>query len=86
MVSTRTQGFKAKIGPRFGESMRMRSEEVRKGMRVRVREDHDQPDLRGCAGTVMQVWGNPSYVALDVLFEDGRSELFWHYQLEKEES
>jgi len=25
--------------------------------------------------------GNPDYVALDVLFEDGRSELFWYHEL-----
>jgi len=27
--------------------------------------------------------GNPDYVALDVLLEDGRSELFWYHELEE---
>ncbi len=64
--------------------MRLRSEEVREGMKVRVRDDYHQLRLRGCAGTVLHIWGHPSYVALDVLFENGSTELFWHYQLDKE--
>jgi len=28
-------------------------------------------------GTVQHLWGQPEYAAVDVLLEDGRSELFW---------
>jgi len=34
-------------------------------------------------GTIEKRWGNPDYVALDVLFDDGRSELFWYHELEE---
>ena len=27
--------------------------------------------------------GNPEYLALDVLLEDGRTQLFWHHELEE---
>jgi len=33
--------------------------------------------------TIEKRWGDPTYVALDVLIEDGRSELFWHHELEE---
>jgi hypothetical protein len=32
---------------------------------------------------VEQSWGHPDFPALDVRFEDGRSELFWFHELEK---
>jgi hypothetical protein len=28
-------------------------------------------------GTVQNLWGQSEYAAVDVLLEDGRSELFW---------
>jgi hypothetical protein len=28
-------------------------------------------------GTVQHLWGDPEHVAVDVLLEDGGSELFW---------
>jgi hypothetical protein len=28
-------------------------------------------------GAVQHIWGNSEHVAVDVLLEDGRSELFW---------
>jgi hypothetical protein len=34
-------------------------------------------------GTIEERWGNPEYIALDVLLDDGRSELFWHHELEE---
>jgi hypothetical protein len=34
-------------------------------------------------GTIEERWGNPDYIALDVLLDDGRSELFWHHELEE---
>ena len=29
------------------------------------------------SGTIQKCWGNSEYAAVDVLLEDGRSELFW---------
>jgi hypothetical protein len=52
------------------------------GMRVRVRESLTRADLRGIEGTIAGRWGSPHYVALDVLLDDGRTQLFWHHELE----
>jgi hypothetical protein len=60
------------------------SEEAQIGKRVRVRADHHSRLLRGLAGTMEKRWGDPTYIALDVLLDDGRSELFWHHELEEE--
>ena len=61
----------------------MLSEEARIGKRVRIRADHRSMPLRGLEGTVEKRWGNPDYIAIDVLLDDGRSELFWHHELEE---
>ena len=61
----------------------MLSEEALIGMRVRVSKSLLRTDLRGLEGTIARRWGSPHYVALDVLLEDGRSELFWHHELEE---
>lgn len=61
----------------------MKSEEALIGMRVKVGDGHRKPELRGAVGTIVQRYGDPGYVALDVLLEDGRSELFWHHDLEE---
>jgi hypothetical protein len=53
------------------------------GMKVRVSESLLRVDLRGLEGTIAGRWGSPDYAALDVLLDDGRSELFWHYELEE---
>ena len=63
----------------------MKSEEARLGMRVRVKNGYGKPELRGMTGTVVQSFGHPDYVALDVWLEDGRLELFWHHELEETE-
>ena len=60
----------------------MTSDEALIGMRVRVREDNRSAQWRGETGTIENRWGNPDYVALDVVLDDGSSELFWHYELE----
>jgi hypothetical protein len=62
---------------------RMLSESAQIGKRVRVRADHRSAALRGMVGTIEERWGNPEYIALDVLLDDGRSELFWHHELEE---
>ena len=52
-------------------------------MRVKVSDSLLRADLRGLEGTIARRWGSPHYVALDVLLENGRSELFWHHELEE---
>lgn len=60
----------------------MRSQEVRRGTRVKVREGHRTPEVRGLLGTVAQRWGKSDYTALLVRLEDERYEMFWHHELE----
>jgi hypothetical protein len=55
----------------------MEAYEARRGTMVRVREDHWKSRLAGMHGTVQNLWGNPEHAAVDVLLDDGRSELFW---------
>jgi hypothetical protein len=71
-----------------GRAIPMKSEEACVGKRVRVREDHRKANLRGRKGTIVERWGNPSHVALDVLLDEGDWQLFWYHELEeiKEES
>jgi hypothetical protein len=59
------------------------SEEALIGARVRVREPLLKSELRGQEGTITKSWGNPNYVALDVLLDEGSSELLWHHELEQ---
>ena len=40
-------------------------------------------EWRGLTDTVSGKWGHPKYLALDVLLEDGRTQLFWHHELEE---
>jgi hypothetical protein len=47
----------------------MRSEEAQIGARVRVGESGLRSEWRGLTGTVSRKWGNPEYLALDVLLE-----------------
>ena len=61
----------------------MRSEEARIGAMVMVSEAGLGSEWRGLTGTIIGKWGNPKYLALDVLLDDGRTLLFWHYELEQ---
>jgi hypothetical protein len=61
----------------------MRSEEARIGAKVMVGESGLRSEWGGLAGTIIGKWGNPEYLALDVLLDDGRTLLFWHYELEQ---
>ena len=61
----------------------MRSEQASIGARVRVGESGLRSELRGMRGRIIQRWGHPEYLALDVRLEDGSSSLFWHYELEE---
>jgi hypothetical protein len=59
------------------------SEEALVGTRVRVRDSLPRADVRGLEGTITGRWRSPDYVALDVLLDDGRTQLFWHHELEE---
>jgi hypothetical protein len=64
----------------------MMSEEARVGMRVRVHDTILRAELRGkegTEGTIAGRWGSPHYLALDVLLDDGGTQLFWHHELEE---
>jgi hypothetical protein len=59
----------------------MRSEQAQIGARVDYSGVHSE--WRGLTGTVSGKWGSPAYLALDVLLDDGRTQLFWHHELEE---
>lgn len=56
--------------------------EARRGTVVRVREGHWKSQFAGMHGTIQKCWGNSEHATVDVLLEDGRSELFWVSNLE----
>ena len=60
----------------------MRPEEAQIRMRVRVQADHRLAHLRGKEGRITNRWGSSNYVAVVVLLDDDRSELFWPHELE----
>ncbi|CAN5657520.1 hypothetical protein BH18ACT11_BH18ACT11_20730 [soil metagenome] len=62
----------------------MRSEEVRPGVPVRVL-DAAKRGGRGRIGTIERTYGHPSYLAMEVRFEDGSVELYWHHELQQGE-
>jgi hypothetical protein len=61
----------------------MEVEDGRVGTRVQVQLDYRKPYRRGSVGTIKKRYGVPDYTAFEVLFADGRRELFWEHQLEK---
>jgi hypothetical protein len=61
----------------------MRSEDAQIGARVRAGESGLRSEWRGLTGTVRTKWCDPKYLALDVRLEDGRTQLFWHHELEE---
>jgi hypothetical protein len=56
----------------------MRSEQAQIGARVRVGYSGVHSEWQGLTGSVSGKWGNLEYLALDVLLDDGRMQLFWH--------
>ncbi|CAN5833284.1 hypothetical protein BH18ACT11_BH18ACT11_04330 [soil metagenome] len=62
----------------------MESREARIGMWVGV-SDVGRRRETGRVGTIERTYGHPDYVAVDVRFEDGSVELYWHYQLRRME-
>src|SRR5215212_1322428 len=65
------------------EEFLMRSEEARIGAKVMVDEAGHGSEWRGLAGTIIGKWGHPEYLALDVLLDDGRTQLFWHHEVDE---
>lgn len=61
----------------------MISKVARIGTRVKVRDSLLRAELRGKEGTIAGRWGSPHYPALDVLLDDGGTQLFWHHELEE---
>jgi hypothetical protein len=61
----------------------MRSEQARIGARVKVSESGRRSEWRGLTGKIRGKWGDPEYLALDVRMQDGRTQLFWHHELEE---
>jgi hypothetical protein len=55
----------------------LQANEARRGTVVRVRDGHRRRQFAGMRGTVRHLWGPSKHAAVDVLLEDGRSELFW---------
>jgi hypothetical protein len=61
----------------------MRSEQAQVGANVRVGYSGLRSEWQGLTGTISGKWGNPEYLALDVLLDDGTQQLFWHHELEE---
>ena len=57
--------------------------EAQLGTRVRVQVDYRDPQRRGAVGTIQKRYGVGEYLAFEVLFADGQTELFWDHQLEE---
>jgi len=55
----------------------MQAFEARRGAVVRIRDGHWKSQFAGMRGTIQNCWGNSEHAAVDVLLDDGRSELFW---------
>ena len=55
----------------------MRREKAPVGIKVKVREDHRVPELRGTVGEVVGSYGGEELMVLNVHFPDGRYRLFW---------
>ena len=62
----------------------MKPEEVRPGMRVKVRERHRIEERRGMVGTVAGTYGGEEFTAVEVLFPNGQRRLFWPADLQEE--
>jgi hypothetical protein len=51
--------------------------EARRGKVVYVRQGHWKDEFAGMRGTIQERWGNSEHAAVEVLLEDGSTELFW---------
>jgi hypothetical protein len=62
----------------------LESHEARIGTLVGVLDGAKRPE-EGRIGTVERTYGHPDYLAMDVRFEDGSVELYWHHELRRME-
>lgn len=62
------------------EANLLESHEARSGTSVRVL-DGGKRTGKGRVGTVERTYGHPSYLAMEVRFEDGSVELYWYHEL-----
>jgi len=60
----------------------LESYEARTGRSVRVLDGGRRPG-KGRVGTVERTYGHPDYLAMEVRFEDGSVELYWHHELKR---
>ena len=58
-------------------------EDARLGTSVLVRLDYREPHRQASVGTIRKRYGTREYTAFEVLFPDGKTELFWDHQLEE---
>ena len=63
----------------------MIAKQARVGKRVKVPGDRYEPELRGVVGSVLRCYGEPEYLALEVIPKEGRSRIFWHHEVEEAE-
>jgi hypothetical protein len=56
------------------------------GKTVRARTDRNGPGFRGVVGSVLRCYGEPEYLAVEVVAKDGRSRVFWHHEVEEVEA
>jgi hypothetical protein len=71
------------LAPTWGKYRRLlllESHEAYIGTSVAVLDGARRPG-KGSVGTIVQTFGHPDYLAVDVLLDDGSVELYWHYQL-----
>jgi hypothetical protein len=61
----------------------VRSEQALVGKKVRVDGDRHEPQLWGVVSSVLRCYGEPEYLALEVIPKDGRPRLFWHHEVEE---
>ncbi len=55
----------------------MQAYEARRGKMVQVRRGHWKAEFAGMRGTIQERSGNSEHAAVEVLLEDGSTELFW---------
>jgi hypothetical protein len=61
------------------------AKQARVGKEVKVPGDRYEPELRGVVGSVLRCYGEPEYMALEVIPKEGRSRIFWHHEVEEAE-
>ena len=63
----------------------MSSEDLHIGIQVQAREGYREPYPRGRDDTIIRRYGCPGYVAFEVRFAGGDSEMIWDHELEESE-